>query len=178
MRLHKVLIKAIQYESTVIGLLELKASPHHSLCEVVILLFSVQLKWPWPPQELSTLVRTTCRTLTQSQQPALSHYPSSRLEMEMPVTAMSFLLSPPLLSPSSPSALSSLTPQPQEGEVSLLLCTFSLFFCFWSLQGICLILSPTLLLYLCLAFTTVPFCCCLPPQTSPPPPFPYTVEKS
>lgn len=97
MHLHEVLIKAIQHESTVIGLLELKASPHYPLCEVVILLFSVQLKWPWSPHELSTLVRTSYRTLTQSQQPALSHYPSYGLEMEMPVTAMS----PPLLSLSS-----------------------------------------------------------------------------
>lgn len=44
--LHKVLIKAIQHEYTVIGLLELRAPPHHSPCEVVISLFSVQLKWP------------------------------------------------------------------------------------------------------------------------------------
>lgn len=70
---HKVLIKVIQHDYTIIGPLELEAPSCYSPCEAVISLFSVQLKRPQSPQELSTLVRTTCRSLAPSQQPASCH---------------------------------------------------------------------------------------------------------
>lgn len=64
---HKVLIKAIPRVKTVIGLLELKAPPHYSGCEVVISLFSVQLKWPESCLEFVPPVRTTCSTRSFSE---------------------------------------------------------------------------------------------------------------
>lgn len=86
-------------------------------------------------------------------------------------TATAFIFS--LLSLSS----ESLTPQPQEGEVSLLGSSAHL--AYFSASGLCresALLSSTLLLYLCLAFTTAPFCCCL--HLNPPHPFPTLLRRA
>lgn len=89
----------------------------YPLSEAAISLFSVQLKWPPSPQELSTPVRTTCRSRAAlSSQPRLiSLHPGSVLP-----SATSFISARLRVSHSSATGGGSFS--------AFLLCTFRLFF--------------------------------------------------